>query len=506
MLCSCQHDDNLSNGNGSVIFSLSRPSHRNGRKAETATPAFVLLGIKDGQGRIHENIKLSLFPFGQSFMSESLQLPATNCQLIQYAILDSAQTVIYATPTEGSVFAKYVADPLPIAFNVSQNASIQLSPDVLQVSPTDDPGDFGYASFGFNVIDQASVVLIKASVVIEVGGVIYENLDAHIRVKGYDASDAMQWMKDYELTGPIDTLEVKDKFHHYSIELVDKWGVNDIQSDIPGSDIWNGRADGPLPVTYVLAGSAKAKKLSMLVRSTEVNTPGAGITYQPDTRVLYKYGGEGHLESIHYEAYNKQTSAFEEQMVEAFTFDGNSVSKITKNLSGKPYSEYHYEYGAKNIITETLYFDNSLVWTQTSAVDDDNSSVTVDYSLSNGNSFLYAFNFKYKNIVNDKTVQTGEVCNTGNYQYDKNINPLRHLGYLDFDLQNWSANNKLTEDVHYTACGFPVLIPVKHAYTYDADGYPIKKITTYRAGSFDDESNPDSSTPPRHSKVEFYYE
>jgi hypothetical protein len=103
-------------------------------------------------------------------------------------------------------------------------------------------------------------------------------------------------------------------------------------------------------------------------------------------------------------------------------------------------------------------------------------------------------------------VQAGQICNTGTYKYDKNINPLRHLGYLDFDLQNWSANNKLTEDVHYKACGFPTLIPLKHDYTYDPDGYPVRKITTYKSGSFDGESNPDSSTPPRHSKVEFYYE
>src|SRR4051812_34121666 len=89
-LSSCQHDDNLSNAKGHVVFSLSEASRNNGRIENTATPAFVLLGIKDGNGKLRENIKLSLFPFGQSFISESLELPVSSWELTQYAIVDSA--------------------------------------------------------------------------------------------------------------------------------------------------------------------------------------------------------------------------------------------------------------------------------------------------------------------------------------------------------------------------------------------------------------------------------
>ena len=344
------------------------------------------------------------------------------------------------------------------------------------------------------------MVLIKAEVKIEVGGIRYENLDAHLNVSGYDFNNSKQWTKEYDFIGPVDTLEIQNGFHHYSIELVDKWGMNDIQSEIPANEIWDGRADGPRPVTYGLGGVTGARKLSMHVNSIEVDIPGTGIVYQPESRASYVYIGDGRLETIHREIYNTQSAQFEENSIQTFTYEGAVVSKIVTTLNGQLYSEDQYSYGVENKITETLYFNNGLVATQTSTrhdgADSLHNSVKVNYNYSNGNSFLYEFEVLYKNIVSDKTTQYGQVCNQGNYVYDKNINPFLHLGYLDFNFQNWSVNNKLREDVNYQACSFPGLSPDSYDYTYNSNGYPVKKITTYKS----------SSGHLGHSQLEFYYE
>ena len=129
--------------------------------------------------------------------------------------------------------------------------------------------------------------------------------------------------------------------------------------------------------------------------------------------------------------------------------------------------------------------------------------MTVNYSLSDGNSLTYEFDILNKNIISDENSQYGQLCNQGNYQYDKNINPFRHLGFMDFNFQNWSVGNKVTEDVHYLACGFPTLIPVSHSYTYDQDGYPLKKITIYKTGSYDRGTTPVST---RHMETNFFYQ
>ena len=343
-----------------------------------------------------------------------------------------------------------------------------------------------------------STVLLKAAVKIAVGGVLYENLDATVTVKGYDASNTLKWMKNYELTGPADTIGVQNGFDHYSIELPDKWGINDIQAGISGKAVWDGRADGPLPVTYILGGSRNAKKLSSYVTSSQLAVPGNEIIYQPESRVLYEYQPDGRLEYVHHQTYNPQTSQFEETRTEAFIFDGDRVSKIMTTLNGQPYSEDHYEYGTKNKITETLHFDNDLVWTQTFTSSADSSNFRVDYNLSNSSTFSYDFGILYKNIVRDRTKQSDQLCNQGNYSYDKNINPFRHLGYMDFYLQNWSVNNKLVEHVDYLACSYPSLMPLSHEYTYDSEGYPKREITTY--GTYP----PQSSS--YHTAIDFYYQ
>jgi len=503
LLYSCKTEDRVEPVIGKQVFSFSQVQRTGDGAAETATPAFVLLTLKDGKGNIQENISLPLSALGQGYQSDGLDLSAGNYQLIEFAILDGAHKTLYATPKEGSALAPFIANPLPLGFVVAQNSADQVVPLVLEVTPDDTPGAFGYTRFGVDGTDNAGVMLIKSNVKVEIGGVLYENVDATIRVKGYDANNVSQWEKDFNFVGPADNLlDVKNGFHHYSIALVDKWGTNDIQSDIPGKAFWDGRADSPLPVTYVLVGSKKAKKIASYILSNEVSVAGGGTVYQPNIKTEFTYTSEGRLEHIHHKTYNPETAQFEETTTDTFLYDGDVVSEIITVMDGRPYSEYRYSYGIENKITATLHYAKELVGTQTSKTDSENNRVNVAYSYSNGRAFTYAFDFWYKNIVSDITTQ-GLVCNTGSYAYDKNINPFRHLGYMDFNFENWPVNNKVTEDVHYIACGFPTIIPVAHAYTYDADGYPLTKITTYKKGSQDDQNDPD---PSFHTKVEFYYE
>lgn len=87
----------------------------------------------------------------------------------------------------------------------------------------------------------------------------------------------------------------------------------------------------------------------------------------------------------------------------------------------------------------------------------------------------------WKNIISDEIID-GVVCNEGAYEYDREINPFRHLGFLDFYLNNLSINNKTIEEKNYYDCSFPTRIPENHEYEYDMKGYPLIKITTYDDG------------------------
>ena len=102
------------------------------------------------------------------------------------------------------------------------------------------------------------------------------------------------------------------------------------------------------------------------------------------------------------------------------------------------------------------------------------------YTFSNGTSFEYEFNYVYKNISKDKTTRFGQLCSTGTYTYDKNINPLAHLGYMDFGFRNYSINNKIAENVNYVGCSFPAYIPEATEYKYDGEGFPLEQKTRYK--------------------------
>jgi hypothetical protein len=151
---SCRNEESPSPAQGKATFSLSQKARDNGRASETTTPAFVLLSIKDSKGKSQENIKLPLFSFGQSYLSEDLQLQTGIYQLTQFVVLNAANKVMYATPMEGSDLAKHVTDPLPIDFVVTENRNTQVVPQVLAVLQNDEPSIFGYASFGFEVVKK----------------------------------------------------------------------------------------------------------------------------------------------------------------------------------------------------------------------------------------------------------------------------------------------------------------------------------------------------------------
>ncbi len=496
----CQQEESYEPLKGNVTFSFNQITSTNGQ----ATPAYVVLTFDAGHGSLPQDVKLPLSLVNQVFTSGQLELPAKTYQLQQLTVIDSNDKVLYAAPRKGSDKAKYVANPLLVEFKIDQNTTNNVAAEVLVILPNDTPAEYGYTNFGIGAKDSYSEVLIKTNVKIEIGEVLYENVDAQIRVSGYDSYNRLQWAKDFSFIGPTDNvLAIQNGFDHYSIELLDKWGIHDIQSEISTQDIWDGRADGPLPTTYVLAGTKNAKKLSSYVTSFEVDSPLGSTVFRPDSRVQYQYNANGQIEYIRHQVYNSKTTLFEESSLDIFTYKGSVVSHITTYLSGQLYSDYDYQNGIENKITVTQHYNNELVWTQTSVPNEANDHLTVNNSFSNGNAFKYEFDILFKNIGNDKQTQSAQVCSRANYQYDKNINPFRHLGYTDIYFLNWSANNKVSEDAHYLACGFPTLTPVSHGYTYDQDGYPLTKITTYKIGSFDGVTVPEST---RQGKTDFYYQ
>jgi hypothetical protein len=151
---SCSQDESKVAKLGNISFSFSQAAGADSRVADVGTPTSVLLTIKDSNGNaLYENKKLSLFSFGQSFTSESLKMNIGNYTLTQFIVLDATDKALYAAPLQNTVMAKYVSMPLPLSLAVSDGLTTTVTPEVLAVSSDDQPASFGYASFGFSIVD-----------------------------------------------------------------------------------------------------------------------------------------------------------------------------------------------------------------------------------------------------------------------------------------------------------------------------------------------------------------
>lgn len=484
---SCNHSHyETTPAKGYVTFSLNQGKISNGRVA-AGVASSAIISIKDGQGNlIFENHKLSLTLFGQDYISEGLQLGTGNFTLTGFAILNSANEIIYATPVENSDKAKIVTKPLPIPFTISKENTTQVVPEVVTVTNQDTAASFGYASFGFKVVNPETIpILIEVKLL--VGEFLYENIETVIHVKGYDVDGNEKWSSDFPYASFLkQSLSINSGYSHYTISM-EKWGVTDTQT-ITAKELSDGRADGPNPVTYGLGGKVSIIKKPII--SFEY-WEGPNNTFPVTSRTEYEYSGDGKIMRMtSYQNYSTDSTAKIPTYYKVFTYLGvtGRLSKITDYLSSNNsiLKEDTYEYGVDGSllrITEVGPGNNGPVTGVMSlSFDETNTHATASYQYSNGGGFDYSFDYFLKNIVDDKTTRPGELCSQGAYSYDRNINPFKHLGYVSYAFDNYSANNKVSEDVNYLACAFPTLIPESYTYEYDNMGYPTKKVTHYKGG------------------------
>ena len=481
VLFSCQREESLEPGNGYIAFSLNQKTLSNGRFGADSIAAAVVVSIQDDQGKfVYENHKLALFAFGEGYISESLKSEAGEFRLTTFILLNSDDQIIYASPVEGSDIAQYVSNPLPIAFSVSHENTTQVVPEVIGVTTLDTPESFGYANFGFEIVDVPETIPLKVTMKFRVGEILYENIEAPINVKGFDVDNNEKWSAVFPFSGPVDNvLPIKKGFHHYTLSM-EKWGIADSQT-ITAQQLWDSRVDGPLPVTYGLGGAVPVKNIDYYVEYQQTQNN----ALLPQYKVEYQYNSSGQVERMTSYTFSEKTGSFELSQYSLFTWSGGTLLKIEGYLpDNRLITEDTYQYGGDEAlvkITEKSYASG--ITGEVSLRYDNDGKTKAAYKFSNGGSFEYEFLYTLKNIVSNKTTRGAQLCSEGTYTYDRNINPFKHFGYVDFLLRNYSINNTLTEDHHYIGCSFPTLIPESYSYAYDDQGHPTTKTTYYKGGT-----------------------
>lgn len=482
----CEKDEPLVKETGRVTFSFSKREISGGRTESVETPASIVLTIESSSGQVvHESKKLQLLGFGGNYVTENVMLEVGNYRVTSFLVLNESNKAIYATPKVGSEKAEYVSVPLPISFTVTEGNSSTLRPEVIEVESTDSPEKFGYTSFGFEIV-QGDKVNVRVRVELTVGEIRYQDVNAKVKITGFSADNQAQWMQEYSYVGPVTALfAVKKGYHHYELS-VNHWGMTDKQV-VTAQQLIEGAQD-PVPVTYVLGGSKAARKIAYYVNSIERTDPNqGGKTYlDPQTSVEYEYRADGKVNKMKIYDYVDSLKMFKEQRYFQFEYTDGKVSKLSGYHIGHvaPFIQdlYTYMNGKVSRIQEVNYAAG-VTTDLTIGYFLSQGFITASYVSSNGQSFAYQFDYENRNVKSDKTSRMGILCSSGNYTYDKNINPLAHLGYTDFLFRNFSANNKTSESIVYSGCAFPSLIPEAYVYLYDEEGYPTKQKTIYKSSN-----------------------
>lgn len=167
---------------GQLSFSFDDKTATGSRTADTPVPAFASYKLKKADGSTISE-KIELYAFNEDFLTEPQELISGTYSLEAFQILDADNAVIYSSPLQGSPLADLVDHPLPLAFTVKSDETIDVVPEVLTIADHS-PQDFGYVKFGFTPVDVAALrvpalpgteELIKISYVFTNGNQTFES-------------------------------------------------------------------------------------------------------------------------------------------------------------------------------------------------------------------------------------------------------------------------------------------------------------------------------------------
>jgi DNA-binding beta-propeller fold protein YncE len=284
LMASCTHKDGGikdvddpegANSVGQVKFGFD-PSEISGMDSSSQQSVkAVLISVKDSSGNsVYELKKLSLYNMNGGYVSAPVSLGTGAYFLTECLVLDGGDNVLYAAPVEGSPKAYLVKAPLPIGFTVKKDKVATLKPEVLSVVGCK-PGDFGYVSFGFEVVETLSFLVA-----------VFVHEESHFVLT--DAAVAVRSGEELLFSGKLEArtnvITVREGHPEYEIRVT-KQGYRDYAetySDTELKDLWAS------PLVVVLDERVTP---SAIVKTGELQSRGIfGIDAGNDGRVYLAEG------------------------------------------------------------------------------------------------------------------------------------------------------------------------------------------------------------------------
>lgn len=151
---SCEKNSDTSKGTAKFsIASIEESNQLKSAWADTDLVSYHLLVSvenSDGSAVLTDHL-VPVYLFGSGYISDELEMSEGDYRLTEFMLIDPSGAVIAATPVIGSPLAYLVNKPLPLEFSIRGGTATLVSPELLAVG-SHTPGDFGYVSFGGQII------------------------------------------------------------------------------------------------------------------------------------------------------------------------------------------------------------------------------------------------------------------------------------------------------------------------------------------------------------------
>ncbi|MDO6439070.1 hypothetical protein Q4534_16740 [Cyclobacterium sp. 1_MG-2023] len=148
--CTTEYEQQLPT-DGSISFQVMESYVGNESSRNLALPiqgvnnVVLTIESENGSQTILERKSLPILSFGDEILIEEINLSQGSYQISDFYLTDSTGNILYATPMEGSEFGDYLAQPLPIPFEVTTGESQSLNLEIISTAGKN-PDPFGFES------------------------------------------------------------------------------------------------------------------------------------------------------------------------------------------------------------------------------------------------------------------------------------------------------------------------------------------------------------------------
>jgi hypothetical protein len=241
IILSCEQEEEAKK-TGKLEFSFSAGTGSSGGRTKNDVVAF-LVSVKDAEGNfMYERKSLTVFRFGEAYLSEPVSLTTGDFALTEFLVVDENGAVTYASPMEGSALAHLIADPLPLAFSVTRDATTKISPEVIAIEGGTSL-DFGYVTFSLNIVNTFTFFA---------GVMIYDPLTENFELTSARATvtSEVETLYDVDLQAVTNAVRIADGFDAYTI-TVTKDGYLSYEKTFSAADLKQFGSGLPLVITLL---------------------------------------------------------------------------------------------------------------------------------------------------------------------------------------------------------------------------------------------------------------